>query len=282
MSAVTKTLVVLVFVFSLTFAVTQVMLYNKRTNYSEAYRNADTALRTAQAGQTKAEAELKETRELLETSKARLESENERLLGEKRDADVQVKELRQLTGEMNTTIQTRDGRITALEGDIATRDASIKQLHETVAQRDAAIQANLARIAELDATVAARDATIGQLEHDLTQTKITLQETSASEEQLLAMIQELRRRNVAIPPISLPIVNGRVVRVDPDYMIAVVDKGKDAGVKPNTTFTLYRDDQYLARLIIQEVQKDASVGQIQLIAEGMTIREGDRATTQIP
>jgi predicted nucleic acid-binding Zn-ribbon protein len=281
MSAVTKTLVILVFALSIVFASMQVVLFGKRANYGDLYVKTAEQLNTARGDLDKTKKELSDAQVALDKEKARLEADNQRLANDKAAADAEVQKLQLLTGQMNTTIQGRDARVTALEGDIATRDASIKELKTTVDQRDAAIKEHLGTITDLDKTVADRNASIGQLQHDLTETKKKLVATSASEEQLLATISELVARGVAVPPIALPIVNGRVVRVDNEYHVAVVDKGKDDGVKPNTTFTIYDGNEYIARLIIQDVQPKSSVGLIKLMA-GRDVKEGDKATTEIP
>ena len=282
MNAVTKVLIVLVFALSVVFAASQVILYGKRENYGKAYENADQARRTALSQKAEAEGRLKDTQIALDTVKARLETENDGLRADLAQAQVRERELELLTGELNNTIQQRGVRITALEGDIAKRDGNIEELRATIAQRDKSIKEQLDKIGGLEGTVAQRDATIGQLDHNLTETKKSLKTTSESEGRLLAILGELAKRDIAIPPAPLPLVNGRVVRVDLEHGVAVVDKGKDAGVKPNTQFTIYDGNQYVARLVIHDVQPTNSVGIIRLEAAGKEVKEGDKATTEIP
>jgi predicted RNase H-like nuclease (RuvC/YqgF family) len=281
MNAVTKTLIVLVFALSVAFAAVQVMLYGKRENFGEAFKQADSARRTAQEKQKAAEEKLAEVQQDIGSQLSRREADNERLAADKAEAEGQVKELQRTVADMNSTIQQREARVVALEEDMDTRDASIAELKGTIQDRDTAIKTHLDKVAALDGTIAERDATIGQLQHDLTETKKTLVATSASEKELLATITELKRRGIAVPPIALPIVNGRVVRVNSEYGVAVVDKGSNSGVKPNTTFTIYDGTEYVARLVVQDVQSDSSLGLIQLQA-GRDVKEGDKATTEIP
>ena len=79
----------------------------------------------------------------------------------------------------------------------------------------------------------------------------------------------------------LPIVHGRIVRVDWEHGIAAVNKGKVDGVKANTQFTLYDDDGYVGKLIVHDVQTRVSAGNIVLVADGKAVKEGDQATTEI-
>ena len=282
MNGVTKVLIVLVFALSVVFAASQVILYGKRENYGDAYNEARKARKTAHDLMLEAEGQLKDTRTTLETAKVRLETENEGLRADLEQGQLRQRELELLTGELNSTVQQSSVRITALEGDIAKRDGSIEELRATIAQRDGAVKEHLDKIGGLETTVAQRDASIGQLDHDLIETKKSLRVTSESEQHLLATIGELRARGIDVPPVALPIVNGLVVRVDLVHGVAVVDKGKDAGVKPNTQFTVYDGSQYVARLVIHDVQPTNSVGIIRLVADGQEVREGHKVTTEIP
>lgn len=282
MNGVTKVLIVLVFALSVVFAASQVILYGKRENYGDAYNTARKARDTALSQKAEAEGQLKDTQIARDTVKMRLETENLGLQADLAQGQVRQRELELLTGELNSTVQQSSVRITALEGDIAKRDGSIEELRATVAQRDGAVTQHLDKIGGLETTVAQRDATIGQLDHDLTETKKALRVTSESEEYLLATIGELKERGIDVPPVALPIVNGRVVRVDLVHGVAVVDKGEDAGVKPNTQFTVYDGSQYVARLVIHDVQPTNSVGIIRLVADGQEVKEGDKVTTEIP
>lgn len=281
MSAVTKTLVVLVFALSVAFAAMQVVLYGKRDNYGTAYVETSKKLSAEVKKTQDLQKELADLKRSSDMDKDRLETANDQLAEQKSTADLRIKELDLQNGKLAAAVEGANDTVTALEGNIQTRDQNIENLKKIIVERDAAIKEHLARITALDTTVAERDATIGKLDHDLTETKKTLVATKASEEDLLAIISNLRKRGVEIQPVALPIVNGQVVRVNSEYGAAVVDKGAKDGVKPNTTFTIYDGTNYIARLIIQDVQPESSVGMITLVA-GREVKEGDKATTEIP
>lgn len=282
MNAVTKVLIVLIFILSIVFAASQVILFGKREDFGAKYAQAAAQLTNTRAAEEKVKAELADLKNAYDRAKLDFEARAAGLEKELADAKSNASNLSGQVKVLTTTVQQHADLINSLQAEVATRDKSIDDLKATLVQRDQTIKEHLDKIAELNATVATRVASIGELKHALTETKKALKTTSDNEADLLAIMAELRQRGIAVPPMPLPAINGRVVRVDPKNGIAVVNKGERAGVKPNTQFTVYSGTDYVARLIIHDVQPDNSVGLIQLLADGKKVRQGDRATTEIP
>ncbi len=282
MNALAKVLVVLVLILSVGLAVSQMVLHGKREHYGELYVNERKARNQLEEELGKARGEFDDLTvkfdRLRESKDAQIQSLQTSLANEQARAGDLNAQVEQLT----TGVQRLTDRANKLEADIATRDATIEQLRSTVAEREQTIQENLNKIDQLQNTLAAREGTIDDLEHEVTEQKKAYRQLAQSEERLQAIVGELVERGVHVPPAPLPVINGRIVRVDEAHGVAVVDKGSEAGVKPNTEFTVYDDAGYIARLVIHDVQPQVSAGRIRLLVAERSIRMGDKVTTEIP
>jgi predicted RNase H-like nuclease (RuvC/YqgF family) len=282
MNALSKVLIVLVLVLSVGFAVSQMVLFGKREDYGKAYMDeADARARTVEKLE-KTEAALEDLRvefgQLKESKDTRIQGLEQELA----NAQEASRDLQTQNTNLTTNVTTLTDRANKLEGDIATLEQTNDGLRGEIEQRDDTIADQLDKIDSLETTVAEREGTIGDLEHELTELKKDYHELALSEERLQAIVGELVERGVHVPPAPLPIINGRVVRVDLEHGVAVVDKGSDAGVQPNTQFTVYDDGGYLAKLVIHDVQPDVSAGRIRLLVENRTVKQGDKVTTEVP
>lgn len=281
MSALAKVLVVLVLVLSVGFAAAEIVLYGKRESYGKKYvdeakRHADTQQKLDQAQRTLADMTRGRDQDN-EKSKSQILALNTSLAAEK----TRTADLSRQADNLTTSVQSLSDGAKQLELGVANRDNTIQELRGVLSERDEAIKENLANIGQLQKAVAERDGTIGDLQYELTETKKAYAKLSESEDQLEAILAELVRRGVDVPPVPLPIISGRVVRVDVEHSIAIIDKGRKAGVKPASEFTIYNEQGYVAQIVIQEVQPDVSLGQIRVLADNKQVQQGDVATTAI-
>jgi len=282
MNALTKVLVVLVLLLSVFFAASQVWLYGKRERFGRLYLDEVRARTDLEQKLSKAQADLADVRRAADETKDKLDAD---LLAARTDLENERARAASLDGQvrqLTAGVQSLSDGAQKLEVALANRDQAIQELNATVVDRDQAIRQNMDKIGELQKAVADRDGTIGTLQHELTETKKVHKAVAESEARLQAIIAELVERGVQVPPVPLPVIDGRVVSVDVEHGVAVVDKGAGAGVKPNTQFTIYDDDGYVSKLVINDVQPDVSLGRIIVLADDKQVKRGDRATTRIP
>ena len=102
-------------------------------------------------------------------------------------------------------------------------------------------------------------------------------------DQLSLIISELIDMGVHIPGQDVTAVDGNVVRVDSELGLAVINRGRQDGVKLNYPFTVFRDAQFVARVIVHAMDENVCVAHVSpgMAAEGLQIEVGDRATTRI-
>jgi hypothetical protein len=62
--------------------------------------------------------------------------------------------------------------------------------------------------------------------------------------------------------------------------IVVLSIGRDDAVKPGYEFTVFRGSEYVARVVIDKVEKDFCSGYSKKEVEKMPISVGDDATTK--
>jgi len=280
MNALAKVLVVLVLVLSVGFAAAEIVLYAKRESYGKKYIDEAKAHAATQAARDAAVKQLTDTRRDLDTLKEKKDTE---ILTLKTSLDNEKASSLGLNSQVNkltTDVGLLADANKALSTDVNARDTRIAELGTAIEVRDQTIKKHLAQIDDLQKTVADRDAKIASLDANLTDTKKRLAKITESENQLQATIAELVQRGVQVPPVPMPIIDGRIVGVKDG--VALVDKGSKEGVKPNTQFVIYNTDGYVGKLIIHDVQPDVSVGQISLLLQGKEVALGDSVTTRIP
>ncbi len=279
MNALAKVLVVIVLVLSLVFAGAEIALYGKRENYGKKFIDEAKAHTATTAALDKAQQQLTDTRRELDTFREKTDKDISDLNTTLANAKQRELELSKSNDQLNASVQNLTETTKGLGTDLAARDQTIDGLRNAVSQRDEAIKQGLDKIDGLQKTVAARDASIADLDAKLTDTKKQLVKVTESENQLNAIIGELVQRGVHVPPAPLPVIDGTIVGVRDHY--AVVDKGAKEGVKPNTQFVVYRDSQYVGKLIIDAVQPDMASGRMDLMAPNASVALGDSATTRI-
>lgn len=281
MNAVTKVLVVLVLLLSAGFAASQIVLYGKREDFGAKYLETAQQLTDTTQKLKQAEGALHDKTVEYDQFKVARDTEVQALQNSLADEKTRVRELSADLARMTTSVQSLTTANQEQEQRLAVRDQTVEGLREIVTERDEAIKQNLDKIEELIAGGGEKDATIGELEHQLNQVKKAKVELAESEKFLHDTIAGLIRRGIEVEPALAPAINGKVIQVDAVVGAAVIDKGAVAGVKPNTQFTIYNDEGYVASLVIHTVQDELAVGKVMLAAEGRQVSQGDKATTEV-
>jgi len=281
MNAFTKVLVVLVLLLSVGFAASQIILYGKREKLGAALEDTRARLSAATQKVNDLSAQLADTQEKMDRTISDLRLANQTLESRLADKTQQANDLTDQLAQQTASVR----QLTELS---QSQLDSINNLKEQIAQLDAQgadlraqIEAKVAEVQRLTDTIKDKNATIGELDQQLTEVKKENKRLADANEDMTAKLADLVRRGIQIEPEYAPAINGKVLEVDARLKTAVIDKGSLAGVKPNTEFTIYRDSQFVARMVITDVDKLVSVGHMVLLAEGQLPRQGDDATTQI-
>jgi hypothetical protein len=120
---------------------------------------------------------------------------------------------------------------------------------------------------------------IGQLEKSY----VDMAHTVREQELVLA---ELERRGYTIEeimpnqPPAVP-VDGRVQAVSKEYNVVILSVGIDEGVKIGNTFTIYRDDKFVSKVVVDKAEKDWSSARVLDGFDRELIKVGDSASNRI-
>ncbi len=281
MNALTKVLVFLVLVLSVGFAASQMVLFDKREELGNQYATARERLDAVVEMYDTTSAELSDTKSTLSKVRDRLSREVSAL-------ESELSAQKERADELNAALQ-KEGNNTArltelaegLRGQLEKKDGIIDEQGDRIAALQETVNKKQSTIGDLQDTVAQRESKIGDLSHRLQQTKEDKQELAEGNARLAGIVEEFRRRGFDVPPAPAPAINAVVIRVDEELGTAVIDKGSEAEIKPNTQFTIYDDTGFVATLVIHDVWDTVAGGMIMRAAEDRAVEVGDRATTEI-
>jgi len=283
MNLFAKIVVFFILVLSVGFAVSQMALYSKRVNFKQQAAEWEQKARQRQTDLEAAQAELQEKTQHYEQQVSQLQNQISSLKTETENQSQQIADLERRLSEANTDVRKLSvatdkltDTITAKEEVIATLDNKNEQLAQTTSE-----QAD--KISQLDSQLA-----------DKTQQVQELQDIRQSQEKQIAQLEEkvqfyenmesrLAQRGIHLPAEDVKGVDGQIIKVDPEYDLVVINKGKEDGVKVNYPFTIYRDSEYIAQAIVTDVNEKVSVARIEkgMVAEGKQVKTGDEATTRM-
>ncbi|MCD6416701.1 MAG: hypothetical protein J7M08_08410 [Planctomycetes bacterium] len=282
MSALTKVFVLLVLLLSVAFAASQLILYQKREDYGTKYVETYEQLKGLRTEHNTLRAERDDLKRNLDSERAK----NEAL---QKNLDEQKKTAGELAAKQEDKIQRLDAdnkklvqRCEERHQEIASLYATIKEMEANLASLEKTVNKKQADISGLQQVIAERESAIGDLQHQLRETKKDRQRLAEDNARYHGMVKNLVQRGIRLGPEPTPAINGIVVSVDPKLDFAVINKGAKDKVKANTQFEIYDDAaDWVATLVINEVEDAVAGGMVISHAEGRSVKVGDKATTEI-
>lgn len=279
-----KFLTVLILVLSLVFAGMSMVLFAKRADYRKNLEDAQTQLSTLKTTTDKTIGELQGTIGNL--------NENVDNLQKQLAASQQV--VTRLQGEVDTktTELTQKGiDLTAALANVETAQTSVQTLTESnkalLAENTTIRDENVdltGKLADSRNKVNSLQTQVAQLTETLDTTQKNLadaRETISLNEEVFA---ELSKRNIEAQQViaglqKLPDIRGKVLQVDSDQNLVVLNVGRNQGVRKNFEFKLWRDDQFLATVYVDDVQDNMSAARI--VTQVQPVQRGDNAWTRL-
>lgn len=280
-----KVLVVVVFLLSIGFAVSQMILFDLRDQYRAKYED-ESAIRG------RVENQLEETRDELA-----------RVTGE---FDAYRSDKRREIGNLESRIEERGLRISRLERDLEGESAKLAQAltnvealtarldakdgiieeHEArIASLDESLKGRMDKIEELEETIRRHTVTISDQEKDIARLQEELDHTHTRLQDRKRQLAELEARGVHIDiGKPLPPIDGVLSRVDNEIGVAVLNRGAEHGVEINFDFVVYREANFIARLYVMDVFPEHSLARVdrELTDPRETpLQIGDSVTTRI-
>ena len=231
-------------------------LEDSRDNFSKKWRDQEAKTATAQTELADIQGRWAQKEEEYKQAAAlqtKLQAAYDKLSETYRDAIAQVDTLR---NEKNRLIDEKDQALTAK------RTAIDAQNNAVTEQR------------RLESELQAANDTVDEL-------KVRINEVStklASTEVLVKAYED--KYGPYAEAMTPPAIQAKVAAVDNGLNIVILTVGRDDEVKAGYEFTVYRDDKYIGRVVIDKVERDHCSGYSKKEIEAGAIQVGDDARTR--
>jgi myosin heavy subunit len=287
-SLLAKIFVIVLTVLSLVFLGTQATLYYHQNDWRAAYVNQQARMRLA----------LEEKQQEIQAAQAAikdLEKKREELAGT-------VRQVQTISKATEDAFQNKQAELNRLQQQYATLESAHKAISQTIEEKDRTLAQFEARIKDLSDQLKTATAEKEQAEAQnarLTTIKTTLEKDlaevrkdyTATKQKLLdaeLVLDELRNQGVPISTLvvnhkPMPPINGKVAGVKSDVQPALVllTVGKDDKVERGFTFTIYRGNQFIGKVVVEKLMADSCGCRVLFTAAGQQIKAGDDAATRL-
>lgn len=197
------------------------------------------------------------------------QQDNEKLKRESARFNETLANLRTDIKNINDRLAEKDTRISKLEED---RDKAKKEAEDYRIAKEAAQE----QMYEMEIQLNNLQGQLGEKEKLVQNSQKELWEAKQ-------ITSQLKGRGINVSGLlgkEKPL-DGIVTAIDAKLPIVMLSVGKDDGVEKGYQFTVYRGSEYIGRVVVEEVYKDASAGRVVKEMSVKTIQKGDNATTRI-
>ncbi|MCK4298175.1 MAG: hypothetical protein KAX80_01515 [Planctomycetes bacterium] len=206
----------------------------------------------------------------LKTQASRLEQEKTNLTSQVDDlSDAKARlEARASSAEKDLDMERKnrlelDARLTALDNHYS----ELKRDYGRLATRNELLSAEVVEAKKTaEAAVAAKEDAVDRMREAEMRAKAATTRYRETAKQLQGVSKDLARYKASWPDpggkYTPADVYGKVERVDPKFGIVVISVGEDDGVSAGMEFTVYRDEGYVGKVVVTEVDKELSVARV--------------------
>ncbi len=183
----------------------------------------------------------------------------------------------QLLGQHEKLAQTYTDAVSTIDNLTADKKRLIEEKDGALAEKRGAVDAKNNAITEqkrLENEILGQSDQIAELEKRLTGTADKLENT----ELVVALyVKKFGHLGDIIGP---PAIAAVVAGVNTDLNIVLLSVGRDDKVKEGFEFTIYRNNEYVATVVVDKVEKDHCSGYSKKEVERLPISVGDKGTTR--
>ena len=180
----------------------------------------------------------------------------------------QYEKLAQTASDLQQTIDSLNADKTRL---IDEKDAALAEKRTAVGDKNDAVTEQK----RLDNEILGLQDQVAELEKRLVSTSTQLEDTN-----LVVALYKEKFGEVGSTIGGVPIIRAVVAGVNEDLNIVLFSVGSDDQVKPGYEFTIYRDNEYVATVVIDKVERDHSSGYSKKEVQRLPINVGDKGTTR--
>ncbi len=288
MSLLGRILIVIVTVLSLLYLGAEATLSYHQNNWREAWERARAHHRVVVEGKNKQIESLLGTKTDLENKRSELEAKINQLKDlvkavddERQEQVAEIQRLNNKNDELSSGLRVANENLKAKDDEIRNERNTNARLR---AEKDKAVRDMELAQAQVARLLAMKTA----LEKDLAQLRKEYADAKQKALDLQLVIEEAERQGLPVrqivvgsPPVKS--IKGLVAGVDestspPTVLLTV---GKDQGVERGYQFSIYRDGEWIAKVVVTKLMADSSGARVLFMAPGKSIRAGDNAATRL-
>lgn len=283
MNVFSKVMVVLILLLSAGFAASQMVLYAKREKWQLVQQETLTELQDSKGRA----ATLAKERSDLQRSRDSIKLEKESKIDQ---LQTELDGLKSQMNDLRATLSKREDNLDGARTEIA---KLVETLLEQVKHIEDVNSANLGfkeslRLAEekvkgVEDELLAMEKNVQALQLELAELEKGERDVIKERDHFASIVERFKRMGWHVEVGAVPIVDGKVVGVDPDLGAVVINKGSKHNVRVAFPFTIYRGEDLVAKVTVVEVHEEFCLA---LAEKGFFDKEkpmavGDDATTRV-
>ncbi|MFN7181504.1 MAG: hypothetical protein ACK4NF_02350 [Planctomycetota bacterium] len=279
----TKILAIITLILSVIYFGVTATLFSYRVNYKALYEKEQEAHKTEVKGLQEEIEESKKKIEEIQKLYQASEAEREMFKGKYETVDRLLKKNREDYSILNTTHAKLMDSYNFLQEELKRARDENKNLQQIIETEKAEREKfELLYTQELEKNLALSERQ-GQIEQENAELSKMLVEKTKENEELKEKIQKVKELEIPIPEVTIKkkTIDGIVTAVSNKVNLVLISVGEEHGVEVGDQFTVYRQDTYIGKIIIEKVWKDGAAGRSLKELEKEKIQQGDRVTTRI-
>lgn len=283
MNPIARVFIVINFVLSILYLGVAATLFSQKWDYREMYldlksnsekmkklmqdekQDLDARITNLRTLATEKEKSAKEYRE----KHQKILEENNQFKRENQDFKTSLTKISSDIKEINDRLRDKDNRISELEKNIENE----KQVTEGASKAKEEAQNEQQRL----------EIQLSNLQGELAEKEKLLQRSQKELFEAKQIIRAVKEAGVNIPALfkrAKPL-DGQIVAVSEQVPIVMLSLGSDRGVEKGYQFTVFRNNQFIGRVVVEEVYKDMSAARIIKDMTVKAVKRGDSITTRI-
>jgi septal ring factor EnvC (AmiA/AmiB activator) len=282
MSLLAKIFIVVVTVLSLVFLGVQATLYYHSNDWREAYERLEQRMKLSVQEKDDEIAKMRGQYSDLEKTKAAVDATLEQIRTVAKatdsalaDKQAELNRLQQQYANLENSLKVLGASIDEKDKSIREYTARISTLEENLKTAQSEKELAEAQVARVTSIKVALEKDMGELRKDYTATKQKLLDSQL-------VLEDLERQGVPVSTLvinhkPLPPIRGKVAGVQSDLVLLTV--GKDDKVEKGFPFTVYRGNEFVAKVVVERVMADSAGCRVLFTAAGKNIKPGDDVAT---
>lgn len=200
------------------------------------------------------------------------------LSGRLEQAEEGYAKISEISNDLRADYERMSQTVADLESQIEARAQEIARLTQ---EKEAADAARRQALTERNDAVAEKHRLESRIQDDDTQMADFRKQITAMSDQIESLELNLAayQRLYPAPGTPMPRLTAKVLGANEDLNLVMISIGRDDGVKEGYSFEVYRDNQYVGKIVIDRVEKDYAAGYSLKPLQKMPIEVGDTATT---